>query len=174
MTYEGINFAAVKKLGLVLVIESNAWAYSTPSEYQYLPEDLADRALGYGIPAVIIDGTDACQVYDATREAVERARPEIEAAIAQVKAGEIQTKAHEEAMRAVREAQPQIDAAMKNIGPEIERALAKAGEDLKRAHIDAQIEKSIDDAFRHAQVKIEMHGADAAPDAPGESATDNK
>jgi len=73
VTYEGINFAAVKKLGLVLVIESNAWAYSTPSEYQYLPEDLADRALGYGIPAVIIDGTDACQVYDATREAVERA-----------------------------------------------------------------------------------------------------
>jgi TPP-dependent pyruvate/acetoin dehydrogenase alpha subunit len=73
VTYEGINFAAVKKLGLVLVIESNAWAYSTPSEYQYGVEDLADRALGYGIPAVIIDGTDACQVYDATREAVERA-----------------------------------------------------------------------------------------------------
>src|SRR5262249_35109906 len=73
VTYEGINFAAVKKLGLVLVVESNAWAYSTPSEYQYLPEDLADRALGYGIPATIIDGTDACQVYDATREAVERA-----------------------------------------------------------------------------------------------------
>ena len=117
---------------------------------------------------------DVARARREAREAVERARPEIEAAIAQVKAGEIQIKAHEEAMRAVREAQPQIDAAMKNIGPEIERALAKAGEDLKRAHIDAQIEKSIDDAFRHAQVKIEAHGADAAPDAPGESATDNK
>jgi TPP-dependent pyruvate/acetoin dehydrogenase alpha subunit len=73
VTYEGINFAAVQKLGLVLLVESNLWAYSTPSEMQYCVEDLAERAIGYGIPGVIIDGTDACQVYDAAREAVERA-----------------------------------------------------------------------------------------------------
>jgi pyruvate dehydrogenase E1 component alpha subunit/2-oxoisovalerate dehydrogenase E1 component alpha subunit len=73
VSYEGINFAAVRKLGLVLVVESNLWAYSTPSEYQVAVKDLANRAIGYGIPAVIVDGTDACQVYDATREAVERA-----------------------------------------------------------------------------------------------------
>ncbi len=73
VTYEGFNFAAVQKLGVVLVVESNAWAYSTPSEYQYAVEDLADRAIGYGVPAVIVDGTDACQVFDATHEAVERA-----------------------------------------------------------------------------------------------------
>jgi pyruvate dehydrogenase E1 component alpha subunit/2-oxoisovalerate dehydrogenase E1 component alpha subunit len=73
VTYEGINFAAVQNLGLVLVIESNQWAYSTPSEMQYKVKDLAERAIGYGIPGVIVDGTDACQVYDAVREAVERA-----------------------------------------------------------------------------------------------------
>ena len=73
VTYEGINFAAVQNLGLVLVVESNEWAYSTPSEMQYRCKDLAERAIGYGIPAVIVDGTDACQVYDAAREAVERA-----------------------------------------------------------------------------------------------------
>jgi TPP-dependent pyruvate/acetoin dehydrogenase alpha subunit len=73
VTYEGINFAAVQNLGLVLVVESNLWAYSTPSEMQYRCKDLAERAIGYGIPAVIVDGTDACQVYDAAREAVERA-----------------------------------------------------------------------------------------------------
>jgi TPP-dependent pyruvate/acetoin dehydrogenase alpha subunit len=73
VTYEGINFAAVQNLGLVLFIESNLWAYSTPSEMQYQVKDLAERAIGYGIPGVIIDGTDACQVYDAAREAVERA-----------------------------------------------------------------------------------------------------
>ncbi len=73
VTYEGINFAAVKDLGLVLIVESNHWAYSTPSEMQYRVKDLAERAIGYGIPGVIVDGTDACQVYDATREAVERA-----------------------------------------------------------------------------------------------------
>jgi TPP-dependent pyruvate/acetoin dehydrogenase alpha subunit len=74
VTYEGINFAAVQNLGLVLFVESNEWAYSTPSEMQYRCKDLAERAIGYGIPSVIVDGTDACQVYDAAREAVERAR----------------------------------------------------------------------------------------------------
>ena len=73
VTYEGINFAAVQNLGLVLFVESNEWAYSTPSEMQYRCKDLAERAIGYGIPAVIVDGTDPCQVYDAARDAVERA-----------------------------------------------------------------------------------------------------
>src|SRR5690348_10267577 len=73
VTYEGINFAAVQNLGLVLLVESNLWAYSTPSEMQYRVQDLAERAIGYGIPGVIVDGTDACQVYDAAHDAVERA-----------------------------------------------------------------------------------------------------
>lgn len=58
---------------MVLFVESNHWAYSTPSEMQYRVRDLAERAIAYGIPGVIIDGTDACQVYDAAHEAVERA-----------------------------------------------------------------------------------------------------
>src|SRR5439155_5756624 len=73
VTYEGINFAAVQNLGLVLIVESNLWAYSTPSELQYRCKDLAERDSGYGMPGLIVDGTDACQVYDAAREAVERA-----------------------------------------------------------------------------------------------------
>jgi TPP-dependent pyruvate/acetoin dehydrogenase alpha subunit len=73
VTYEGINLAAVQNLGLVLFVESNFWAYSTPSDMQYRCKDLAERAIGYGIPGVIVDGTDACQVYDAAHEAVERA-----------------------------------------------------------------------------------------------------
>jgi TPP-dependent pyruvate/acetoin dehydrogenase alpha subunit len=73
VTYEGINFAAVQKLGLVLLVESNLWAYSTPSEMQYRIQDLAERAIGYGIPGVIVDGTDPCQIYDAAHEAVDRA-----------------------------------------------------------------------------------------------------
>src|SRR5271163_5279492 len=74
VTYEGVNFAAVQKLGLVLMVENNMWAYSTPTTEQFLCPDLAERAIGYGIPSVIIDGTDACQAYDATHEACERAR----------------------------------------------------------------------------------------------------
>jgi TPP-dependent pyruvate/acetoin dehydrogenase alpha subunit len=72
-TYEGFNFAAVQRLGLVLMVEHNLWAYSTPVELQFACKDLADRSLGYGVPGVIVDGTDANQVYDATHEAVQRA-----------------------------------------------------------------------------------------------------
>jgi TPP-dependent pyruvate/acetoin dehydrogenase alpha subunit len=74
VTYEGLNLAAVQDLGLVLIVENNLWAYSTPSNMQFRVEDLAERAIGYGIPGVIVDGTDACQVYDACQEACERAR----------------------------------------------------------------------------------------------------
>src|SRR6184192_4864849 len=73
VTYEGLNFAAVQKLGLVLIVENNLWGYSTPADMQCRVQDLAERAIAYGIPGVIVDGTDACQVYDATRDAVERA-----------------------------------------------------------------------------------------------------
>jgi TPP-dependent pyruvate/acetoin dehydrogenase alpha subunit len=74
VTYEGLNFAAVQKLGLVLIVENNLWGYSTPADMQFCVKDLAERAIAYGIPGVIVDGTDACQVYDACHEACERAR----------------------------------------------------------------------------------------------------
>ena len=74
VTYEGINFAAVQNLGLVIFVENNLWGYSTPADMQFRVKDLAERAIAYGIPGVIVDGTDACQVYDAAHEACERAR----------------------------------------------------------------------------------------------------
>ena len=74
VTYEGLNFAAVQNLGLVLFVENNLWGYSTPADMQFRVEDLAERAIAYGIPGIIVDGTDACQVYDAAHEACERAR----------------------------------------------------------------------------------------------------
>jgi len=74
VTYEGLNFAAVQNLGLVLFVENNLWGYSTPADMQFRVEDLAERAIAYGVPGVIVDGTDACQVYDAAHEACERAR----------------------------------------------------------------------------------------------------
>jgi TPP-dependent pyruvate/acetoin dehydrogenase alpha subunit len=74
VTYEGLNFAAVQNLGLVLFVENNLWGYSTPADMQFRVNDLAERAIAYGISSVIVDGTDACQVYDAAHEACERAR----------------------------------------------------------------------------------------------------
>src|SRR5437016_4216349 len=61
VTYEGLNFAAVQNLGLVLFVENNLWGYSTPAEMQFRVKDLAERSIAYGIPGVIVDGTDACE-----------------------------------------------------------------------------------------------------------------
>ena len=72
-TYEGFNFAAVQRLGVILIVENNLWAYSTPVDRQVACRDLADRAIGYGVPGVIVDGTDPNQVYDVTYEAAQRA-----------------------------------------------------------------------------------------------------
>jgi len=71
-TYEGFNFAAVQKLGVILIVENNLWAYSTPVDRQVACRDLADRAIGYGVPGFIVDGTDPNQVYDVTYEAAQR------------------------------------------------------------------------------------------------------
>jgi pyruvate dehydrogenase E1 component alpha subunit/2-oxoisovalerate dehydrogenase E1 component alpha subunit len=72
--HEGVNFAAVQKLPLVVIAENNGWAYSTPFRKQTAAKSLADRAPAYGIPGVSVDGNDVIAVYGAAREAVERAR----------------------------------------------------------------------------------------------------
>src|SRR5437667_8754275 len=72
--HEGANFAAVMRAPLVLFCNNNGWAISTPVSAQTHAETLADKAAGYGIPGVRVDGGDVLAVYEATREAVERAR----------------------------------------------------------------------------------------------------
>lgn len=72
--HEGLNFAAVQKLPFVLIVEFNYWAYSTPFEKQCAARTLADKAIGYGIPGMVVDGNDVFAVYEATKSAVDRAR----------------------------------------------------------------------------------------------------
>src|ERR671929_1323126 len=72
--HEGINFAAVQRCPLVVVIENNGYAYSTPTAKQTLARQFVDKALGYGIPGEQADGNDVLAVYDVTKRAVDRAR----------------------------------------------------------------------------------------------------
>src|SRR5215210_7426347 len=72
--HEGTNFAAVMNAPLVLLCNNNQWAISTPLHAQTRAEALVDKAVGYGIPGVRVDGADVLAVYEATRDAVGRAR----------------------------------------------------------------------------------------------------
>src|SRR5262245_368187 len=72
--HEGVNFAAVQRLPLVLVCNNNQYAYSTPLSKQMACADVADRGAAYGISAEIVDGNDVLAVHEAGRRAVEHAR----------------------------------------------------------------------------------------------------
>jgi len=72
--HEGVNFAAVHQLPVVFVCENNGYAISVPIRLQMKNPDIADRAAGYGIPGVTVDGTDVPACYEVCREAVARAR----------------------------------------------------------------------------------------------------
>jgi pyruvate dehydrogenase E1 component alpha subunit/2-oxoisovalerate dehydrogenase E1 component alpha subunit len=72
--HEGMNFAAVQKLPLVVIAEDNKFAYSTPIAQQMAIRPIDQRAEAYGVPHEFIDGTDVLAVYEAARRAVDRAR----------------------------------------------------------------------------------------------------
>jgi len=72
--HEGANLAGVTRAPLVLVCSNNQWAISTPLAEQTAAERLADKAIGYGMPAIRVDGHDVLAVYEAVRESVARAR----------------------------------------------------------------------------------------------------
>ncbi len=72
--HEAINYAAVRKLPMVTIIENNQWAYGTPVHLEVPTADVADRARGFGIPGFIADGQDVFDVYDKVMQAIEYAR----------------------------------------------------------------------------------------------------
>ncbi|HEY9226687.1 MAG TPA: thiamine pyrophosphate-dependent dehydrogenase E1 component subunit alpha [Gemmatimonadaceae bacterium] len=72
--HEGINFAAVQCCPLVVIVENNGYAYSTPTDKQTAAKQFVDKAIGYGIPGEQADGNDVIAVYDVTKRAVDRAR----------------------------------------------------------------------------------------------------
>ncbi len=71
--HEAMNFAAVAKLPIVFICENNHYAISTPQRKQMAVEEVATRAAGYGMPAVVVDGFDPVACYGAVRMARDRA-----------------------------------------------------------------------------------------------------
>jgi len=72
--HEAMNFASTMKLPMIMMVENNKYAISEPQDRQMAIKNVADRAPGYGMPGVIVDGNDVLDVYRAAVEAVRRAR----------------------------------------------------------------------------------------------------
>src|SRR5699024_3535350 len=72
--HEALNFAAVYDAPVVFIIQNNQYAISHPREKQTASETIAQKAIAYGIPGILVDGNDIFAMYSATKEALDRAR----------------------------------------------------------------------------------------------------
>src|SRR3954449_11142647 len=149
--HEGVNFAAVMNAPVVFVCNNNGWAISTPVSAQTRAASLADKAVGYGIPGVTVDGLDVLAVHAAAREAVERARSGGGPTL--IEAGHYRAAPHATAddpsayidpvrveEERARECVGQYEAFLRRIGlldDERAEAIRKEAEDLLRAGITA-------------------------------------
>jgi TPP-dependent pyruvate/acetoin dehydrogenase alpha subunit len=145
--HEGINFAAVQRCPLVVVIESNGYAYSTPSSKQTAATQLVDKAIGYGIPGERADGNDVIATYEATKRAVDRARRGEGTSIVELVT--YRRKGHAEHDNQSYVPDGEIDRWARENDP-IERYVARlTGEGVtaaQLAEIDARVLREIDDA----------------------------
>ena len=174
--HEGLNFAAIHRLPFVFVVENNGYAISVPLARQVAGESVADRASGYGIPGVTVEGTDVLACYAAAREAVERARRGdgptlIEAKVTRLTAhssDDQQTKYRTEEELAAERGHDPV--------PAFRRQLVDAGILTPEAEdrIAARIKADVDDATEYAEAQPDPQPSTAmrwvfAEEWPGET-----
>jgi TPP-dependent pyruvate/acetoin dehydrogenase alpha subunit len=161
--HEGMNFAAVQKLPLLIIAENNHWAYSTPVEKQMAIQDIAERGKAYGMPAAVVDGNDVLKVYEATRLAAERARRGGGPSLIECKT--MRMKGHAEHDDAWYVPKEEIEK-WKKKDPilRFEKYLArtKSLREEEKARIEARIEK---------EIREDVAFAEASPFPPPEGAT---
>ena len=150
--WEGMNFASVQRLPMVVVIEDNGYAYSTPTAKQSAARTLADKAVGFGCFGETVDGNDVLAVYGAAKKAVDRARNGEGITLLEVKT--FRMKGHAEHDNAAY-VPPEVLEEWKKKDPlaRFERALLEIGaadpEDFER--IQQQVKGEIDAAVEEAE-----------------------
>jgi TPP-dependent pyruvate/acetoin dehydrogenase alpha subunit len=143
--HEGLNFAATQRAALVLVLENNQWAYSTPVTRQVPLKNLADRAKAYGIHSAIVDGNDVVAVYTAAKHAVERCRAGNGPVLIEAKTMRMKGHAQHDPAEYVPKEMLAYWKARDPI-PRYEKYLTenKIWDAAKKAEIDARIERELD------------------------------
>lgn len=150
--HEAMNFASVQKLPLVLVIENNGYAYSTPGHKQFAIQNLSDRAKAYGIPGESVDGNDVLAVMELVGRATEHVRSGKGPFIVECKT--FRVRGHSEADKAdyvpqeVREEWLAKDPIKRFEAYLIEQQLLT---DAKKEEITARVKETVDDAVRFAE-----------------------
>ena len=151
--HEGINFAAVQRCPLVVVVENNHYAYSTPVAKQTAASAFVDKAAGYGAAGEQVDGNDVLAVYGAARRAVQRARRGEGVTLLEVLTYRRKGHAEHDSQSYVPEGE--IDHWAETNDP-LDRYLAVLLEngwatEAELAAVDAEIDRELDDAVAEAE-----------------------
>ncbi len=170
--HEAINLASVQKLPLVVLIENNGYAYSTPNDKQFAISNLSQRALAYGIPGESVDGNDVLAVFHSVEQAIERARSGKGPTIIECKT--FRVRGHSEADRAdyvpreLREEWLRKDPIVRFEEYLLQEHLLTG---VQKSEIEARIREIVDDAVQFAEQSPEPDNATVAdyvfaPDGP--------
>jgi pyruvate dehydrogenase E1 component alpha subunit len=150
-TLESMNLACVWNLPAIFIAENNGYAESTASAWSVASDNIADRAAGFGMPGVIVDGFDFFAVYEAASEAIARARQGGGPTLVEMKftryfghfEGDQQTYRADE----VEHARAELDCLVRFAARVTETGeLAQADLDAIDAEIGAEIDKAVNDA----------------------------
>ena len=174
--HEGLNFAAIHKLPFILCVENNGYAISVPVERQLATPNVADRAAGYGIPGVIVDGADVLGCYRAAREAVDRARRGDGPTLIEAKVIRLTAHSSDDQQTKYRSAEELEGLKSKDPLPRFRQELRDAGvltEEIE-ARIAAEVKVDIDAATEYAETAADPDPRTAmqwvfAEDWPGET-----
>lgn len=160
--HEGINFAAVQRCPLVVIVENNGYAYSTPLRKQTAAKSLVDKAAGYGITGERADGNDVVATYDVTKRAVDRARAG--GGVTLIELVTYRRKGHAEHDNQSYVPAGEIDRWAKENDPVdryVTRLLSEGFKKTELDEIDARVKREIDAATDEAEASPMPEPADA-------------
>jgi 2-oxoisovalerate dehydrogenase E1 component subunit alpha len=162
--HEGLNFAAIHKLPFIFVVENNGYAISVPAARQVSVPNVADRAAGYGIPGVVVDGNDVLACYAAAREAVERARAGEGPTLIEAKVHRLTAHSSDDQQTKYRSEEELAAERTKDCVPGFRTQLREAGilTDAIEEKLNAEIKGIVDEATEYAEAQPDPDPATAS------------
>ncbi|HEV8546154.1 MAG TPA: thiamine pyrophosphate-dependent dehydrogenase E1 component subunit alpha [Candidatus Limnocylindrales bacterium] len=174
--HEGLNFAAIHKLPFVFVVENNGYAISVPMARQVAGTSVWERAAGYGIPGVVVDGADVLGCYAAARKAVDRARAGDGPTLIEAKVTRLTAHSSDDQQTKYRSEEELASEKALDPLPLFRAQLADAGILTPEAEtrITAEVKAAVDDATEYAESQPDPDPSTAmkwvfAEDWPGET-----
>ncbi|TFG68008.1 MAG: thiamine pyrophosphate-dependent dehydrogenase E1 component subunit alpha [Thermomicrobiales bacterium] len=151
--HEGLNFAAIHKLPFIFVVENNGYAISVPAAMQVSVADVAERAAGYGIPGIVVDGADVLACYAASRNAVARARAGDGPTLIEAKVARLTAHSSDDQQTKYRTPEDLAEGSEHDALPRFRTQLRDAGvlTDAIEARLIAEIAAAVEDATEFAE-----------------------